>query len=235
MPQFLALETPTPTLESILRILTRARKLITPQKSWSKEAAAYDHDDNETDYLNENAVCWCLTGSLWKELHEELDLPAEAYSKCLVYFEEDTSKVLSKEKLATIILTFRHLVSYVPEPEIPIKANTDLSACHDQLTTYNDYYGTAHIEVLLLLDKAAADIQALLHRQKNLPVHDFKPLIIFTLKGTYGQPDSPLASLPEQASTRITDLFQAISQQMDPAAILLAGDELVIQLYPSLD
>ena len=36
MPQFLALETPAPTLESILRILTRARKLITPQKSWGK-------------------------------------------------------------------------------------------------------------------------------------------------------------------------------------------------------
>ena len=181
MLQFLALETPTPTLESILRILTRTRKLITPQKSWGKNAAAYDHDDNETDYLNENAVCWCLTGSLWKELHEELDLPAEASSKCLVYFEEDTSKMLSKEKLKTIRLTFQHLVSYVPEPEMPIKADTDLSACHDELTTYNDYYGTAHIEIMLLLDKATADIQGLLHRQKNLPVHDFKPLVIFTV------------------------------------------------------
>ena len=235
MPQFLALETPAPTLESILRILTRARKLITPQKSWGKDAAAYDHDDKETDYLNENAVCWCLTGGVWKELHEELDLPAEASSRCLVYFEEDAKKVLNKEQITTTILTFQHLTSYIPEPEFPIKADADLFTCHDQLTTYNDYYGTAHIEIMLLLDKAAADIQALLHRQKNLPVHDFKPLAIFTLKGTYGQPDSPLASLPEQASTKIGDLFQAISQQMDPAAILLAGDELVIQLYPSLD
>ena len=235
MPQFLALETPAPTLESILRILTHARKLITPQKSWGKEAAAYDHDHKETDYLNENAVCWCLTGGVWKELHEELDLPAEASSRCLVYFEEDAKKVLNKEQITTTILTFQHLASYIPKPEFPIKADADLFTCHDQLTTYNDYYGTAHIEIMLLLDKAAADIQALLHRQKNLPVHDFKPLAIFTLKGTYGQPDSPLASLPEQASTKIPDLFQAISQQMDPAAILLAGDELVIQLYPSLD
>ena len=235
MPSFLSLETPTSTLESILRILTHARGMITPQTAWAKDALAYNDKDEETDYLSENAVCWCLTGGVWKGLHQELDLPADCTLKSFAHVQENTGTTLGKEQIAVTMLTFRHLASYVPEPDVFIRPDADLTTCHDELTNYNDAYGTAQLEILLLLDKAAADIQALLHKQKNLPLHDFKPLAILTLKGIYGQPDSPMASLPEQPSTQIGDLFQAFVRQTGKTTTLLSGDQLMVQLYPNLD
>ena len=75
MSQPLSIQTPASVLQAILRVLTNTRKLLTPRPAWATNAFAYDKDNHEIHHLNKDAVCWCLTGVIWKTLDDEINLP----------------------------------------------------------------------------------------------------------------------------------------------------------------
>ena len=66
------------------------------------------------------------------------------------------------------MLTFQHLASHVPDSRPPVSSQSSFRTCHDLLSNFNDAACTKHVDMLLLLDKGAADIQALLHQQQGL-------------------------------------------------------------------
>ena len=172
MSQPLSIQTPASVLQAILRVLTNARKLLTPRPAWATNAFAYDKDNHEIHHLNKDAVCWCLTGVIWKTLDDEINLPIgnpwAYFSHSLTDQQKKAAPPLSKKLTSTTMLTFQHVASHIPDSRPPVSSQSSFRTCHDLLSNFNDAACTKHVDMLLLLDKGAADIQALLHQQQGL-------------------------------------------------------------------
>ena len=249
MARFLNIQTPMPTLETIFHVLMRTRQLISPEEAWEKNAFAYDKNNKQTHCLGNDAVCWCLTGGVWKALHEVLHFPTDTPWNTYNEPSETTDIEFSKEQTEIPILTFRHLASHVPtfeiidtiskaspdaDPAVALSNDPSDDHCHTRLTSFNDDYNVNQENILLLLDKAIADISGLLHQQQNLPAHDFRPLVIFHHGNQPGQELTFLGTLSNHPRAPVTELLSAFSKQRGQDIKLEPGDQLRIDIYPTL-
>ena len=194
-------------------------------------------------------VCWCLTGGVWKALHEVLHFPTDTPWNTYNEPSETTDTEFSKEQTEIPILTFRHLASHVPtfeiidtiskafpdaDPAVALSNDPSDDHCHTRLTSFNDDYNINQENILLLLDKAIADISGLLHQQQNLPAHDFRPLVIFHHSNQPGQELTFLGTLSNHPRAPVTELLSAFSKQRGQDIKLEPGDQLRIDIYPTL-
>ena len=254
MVRFLNTQTPIPTLQSISRVLIHARQLITPEEAWEQNAFAYDRYNKETHCLGNDAVCWCLTGSVWKALDKELNLRTDYPWKSYNQPYQKTLAEFGKKNTELITLTFRHLAAHVPifqiidsfgkpfadaDPGVAISDTPNADDCHARLTGFNDDYNINQQDILLLLDKAIADISGLLHQQQNLPAQDFRPLVIFQKSDVFHPNDQPdhltfLGTLSNHPQAPVTELLSAFIKQRGRDIELEPGDQLRIDIYPTL-
>jgi hypothetical protein len=49
-----------------LHILRATRLLLADEKRWTKRVSARDANGDVADYSGERAVCWCLTGAIFR-------------------------------------------------------------------------------------------------------------------------------------------------------------------------
>jgi len=124
-----------PQDDTVLRILRRARGLITEPEHWTKNAFARDAKADVVAVGNEAATCFCSVGAI------------------------ERAKMDENEPYSTHLLAFEVAASMAPIDWRDVHRGGPLPL--SWLMSYNDDTARKHAEVLEVFDKAIARLESL--------------------------------------------------------------------------
>lgn len=114
-------------INTTLENLVSVRELLTPESSWTKDMPAKDKYNNSIMCIDPNAVCWCLSGALFKTISDKFFVGNFHYDEFLST-QSELLNVISK--------------SY------------EFTNSFNRIADFNDSRDTTHRDVLNVIDLA---------------------------------------------------------------------------------
>ena len=134
------------SLETVLGLIKRAKKLIDTEDKWIKDNAAQDADGVECFPTKRKACKWCVSGALWKAawLAKYISNP----HACLP--DEDVIKVSS-------IMTF--MSDNIDSEYLFGEDDIDKLYLLDPIVNFNDHSQTEHSQMMEVFDERIGYLQ----------------------------------------------------------------------------